>query len=165
MSVPVSEYRERTGRGNLEIAKMPEEQKKALIVEALQAKGLSQSDAAAVLNINRSYVAKLSKKAETGLLASLMPIAKRSIKKLAKGELVGSMKEIKGSDVLGACNAIADRGDVKINRQEIKSLHASIEITAEDRERLITNLGLLQAPQQVVIEGQYEQVTKIVTDK
>jgi len=165
MSVPVSEYRERTGRGNLEIAKMPEEQKKALIVEALQAKGLSQSDAAAVLNINRSYVAKLSKKAETGLLAPLAKLARKSVKQLAKGELVGNMKEIKGSDILGACNTILDRADPKVNKQEIKSLHANIEITAEDRERLINNLGLLQAPQQVVIEGQYEQVTKNVTDK
>lgn len=146
MSVQVNTYRERTGAGNPALRTLPEEQKKALIVEALQAKGLSHSDAAALMNVNRSYVTKVSKKSETGLLAPLAKIARKSVKQLAKGELVGNMKEIKGSDILGACNAILDRAEPKINKQEIKSLHANIEVTAEDRERLLRIMGFIPSP-------------------
>lgn len=147
------------------INQLREMEKKAIILNALAAQGFNDHQSARLMNIAPSYPAALKKKRERGLLAPLARIARKSVKALAKGELVGSMREIKGSDILGACNTILDRAEPKINRQEIKSLHASIEITAEDRERLITNLGLLQAPQQVVIEGQCEQVTKSVTDK
>lgn len=158
MSVQVNTYRERTGAGNPALITLPEEQKKALIVEALSDKGFSHSDAAALLNINRSYVSKVSKKQETGLLAPLAKIARKSVKALAKGELVGNMKEIKGSDVLGACNAIIDRAEPKINRSEIKSLHATIDITGEDRDRIIKSLGLLNNAQ--IIDSGMELVEK-----
>lgn len=142
----VNTYRERTGAGNPALRTLPEEQKKALIVEALSAKGFTHSDAAALLNINRSYVTKVNKKTETGLLAPLAKIARRSIKKLAQGELVGQMTEIKGSDVSAACKEILSRADPVINRSEIKSLHANIEVTAEDRERLLRIMGFVPSP-------------------
>jgi len=156
---------EATYREPKPISQLRAMEKKAIILDALSAQGFNDHQAAKLMNIAPSYPAALKEKREKGLLAPLAKIARKSVKQLALGELVGNMKEIKGSDILGACNTILDRADPKVNKQEIKSLHASIEITAEDRERLITNLGLLQAPQQVVIEGQYEQVTKIVTDK
>jgi hypothetical protein len=166
MSGAVSGQIERAGMGCKDLSNLPEEAKKALIVRALSAQGYRPTDAAALLNIQRSYVAKVSKRDAQGLLAPLARIARRSIKQLAKGELVGAMTEVRGSDVMTACKSIMDRAEPIVNKQEIRSTSLNVEITSEDMHRIneLLGVGLVQneLPQPVVIpaiDAQFELCT------
>lgn len=125
-------------------------EKKGLIYNALTKEGFRPAEVAHMLGVGRSYVNALAKKQSQGLLAPLAAIARRSVKQLAKGQKVGEMESIRGSDVLGACTAILDRVDPKVNRQEIKSLHATIEISPEERAQIRERLGLSSVPQHLV---------------
>ena len=144
-------------------SQMNKTEKKAIIYQALTKEGFSQYEVSKIVDCDPAHINRIAKREAAGLIAPLARIAKRSVKALAKGELVGNMKEIKGSDVLGACNTILDRADPKVNKQEIKSFSAHVEITNEDRDRLIMSLGLLGTPQDVVLDGQKELVTNNVS--
>ena len=116
-------------------------EKKAIILDALAKQGFNDSQAAKLMGIAASYPAALKDKRDKGLLAPLANIARKSVKSLAKGQLVGQMDSIKGSDVLGACNAILDRVAPKVNINENKSLSIHMTLTDEERTRIRQSLG------------------------
>jgi len=136
------EPKKRSAGGNKDLANLTEASKRALILEALEAKGYRHTDAAALLNVQRAQIATISKIRTEGLLAPLASLYRRNLKTLAKGQLVGAMAEIKGSDVLGALKEIGARIDPIVNKQEIKSTHLNIDITSEDRARIMATLGI-----------------------
>jgi transcriptional regulator with XRE-family HTH domain len=149
---------------------MSEVEKKSMIIEALEAKGLRQTDAAALLNVTRGYAAQLSKKRETGLLAPLANLARRRVKDVLKGKAIDNTEKAKTSDVLKCAEMVLDRADPKVNKQEIKSFSAHIEITSEDRQRYLELLGRRQSAQYIsnVAENVIEHVDnmpKLLKDK
>ena len=137
---------ESTTRGNVEMRSLTATQKKAYIVNLLEREGMRKTDVAALLDISRPHVTRLSKKSHEGLLApAIAKIARKSIKTLASGELVGKQEKITGSEIIAACNTILDRTDPKVIRNENKSLNVnvSIDLSDDDRDRYRKELGTI----------------------
>lgn len=132
------------------VSQLSETDKKAIVFKALSEQGYNQNQVANLLNVDRSHINRIAKKEEKGLLAPLANVARRSIKALAKGQLVGQMTEIKGSDILGACKEIVSRAEPIINKSEVRSTHLNIDITSEDMLRINNLLGIHDN----VIEGE-----------
>lgn len=136
----ISERKPYGSYGNPRLAALKREEKKALIVQALQAQGYRPTDAAALLDISRGYACELKKKESRGLLAPLAGLARRRVKDVLKGTPISNTDPAKTSDVLKAVELVRDEVSPKINRQEIRSLHANIEVSDEDKQRFMAML-------------------------
>jgi transcriptional regulator with XRE-family HTH domain len=150
------------------MSKLSETDKKALILEALTDKGLRQTDAAALMNVSRSYTNQLAKKRDTGLLAPLANLARRRVKDVLSGKAIDNTEKAKTSDVLKCAELVLDRADPKVSKQEIKSFSATIEITQEDRMKYLELLEQRKSAQIISItpisaEKQKEPV--LITEK
>ena len=88
-----------------------------------------------------SYLSRhLEAKRKKGLLAGLVPLAKRAIKATLKGEQVGNAETPKASDVLRAAEMVMDREEPKTQRIEQRSLSAHLSLSSEDRACYLASL-------------------------
>ncbi len=164
MSVEVNAVNHHNSRvmvQGIKIKDLSETDKKALIFQALNKEGFSQADVANIVNCDRSHINRIAKKEATGLLAPLATLAKKRVKDVLKGQAIGNTEKAKTSDVLNAASMVLDRADPKINRSEIKSLSAHIEITAEDRDRF---MKLIAERNNAQLIGNQEGMTNLPVD-
>ena len=122
-------------------AGMTVDNRKRTIYDMFRSQGYTVTEAAKLAGYNRSYAYQMENKRTTGILAPLVSSAKRAIKATVKGQRVGDGTAPRASDILKAAEIILDREQPVVHQIESRSLDVKVEITAEDRERLLKALG------------------------
>lgn len=90
-----------------------------------------------------SYLSRsLDQKRKQGLLSPLVPLAKKAVKVILKGQTVGDSERPKASDILRASEIVLDREEPKVQRVDARQVSMSMEITDEDRKLFREILGL-----------------------
>lgn len=150
MTVELSEKIERKKyppTGNQKLSQLPEIEKKALIIDALEAKGFRPTDAAALLNINRSYVAGIRAKKDkstTGLLAPFKALAKKRAKDILTGKAIENTEKAKTGDVIKIIEMVRDEVAPKINFNKNMSLRINADLGPGDRDKYLQALKIAQ---------------------
>lgn len=121
-------------------------EKTAILLEALRKEGYNDNQIAQLVDLSRSRVCQVSKKINKGTLNPLVNKAKKSVKLLLEGQPVGTMKEVKGADVLTAAKMVLDRADPIVNKIESTNVAITYEIKPEERDRYRAVLGLAPPP-------------------
>lgn len=97
----------------------------------LRQNGAQQNDAIKMVGISKGYASMAEKEIKESInreLAALVPAAIRSLELLAKGELVGQMKDIKGVDVRGAAETILERVAPKVKENQVVTQNSYTQI-------------------------------------
>ena len=117
-------------------------EKKALILAVLEKEGLSKQEAAQVMGVSRQHTYNLDKKREKGILAPLLPRAKKRLRDLLDGKVPEGIEKPKTSDLVNATKMVLDREAPIIQRVESKNLNINLDLNDEDRERYKQILGM-----------------------
>ncbi len=125
-------------------------EKKAIIIKALEKEGYAGTQLAVIMGITRQRVHQISK--SKSVLAPLVKKAKKSLRMLAQGKIVGSMAEVKGSDVIGAAKIIMEHAEPVTQRIESRHVSMTVDMSAEERSKYQKLLGL------DAIEAEFEEV-------
>jgi len=121
---------------------LDKQEKTVIILDALMKAGYSNSDASHILNVSRQYTFKLNKKMAKGTLNPLVNKAKKAVKTILAGKLVGDMKSVSGSEILAAAKMVLDRSDPVKVVSENTNISMRIDITPDKRERYLALLGI-----------------------
>ena len=124
------------------MAGKPIDNRKRLVYDNFRQQGYSVKESSNLANYSYSYARQIEAKGKKGLLSPYVASAKKAVRDIARGKRIGEAGLPRASDVLHASEMILDREEPKINRQEVRSLSASIEITPEERQRLKESLGI-----------------------
>ena len=160
-TMQVNQLKQQISTSHKRVSQLNETEKKSIIYQSLTKEGFTQYEVSKLVNCDPAHINRIAKKESAGLIAPLANLAKRRVKDVLKGEAIGNTEKAKTSDVLKACEMVLDRADPKVNRSEVKSFSAHIEITNEDRDRLIVSLGLIN---NVQIEGNKQNVIGLPVD-
>lgn len=132
------------------VAELNKTEKKAIIVAALEKEGYTQSDISKMLEVSRQHIHAVHKKVRKGVLNHLATKAKRSVKSLLEGQPVGAMTKVTGQDVLTAAKMVLDRVEPLTVKNENTSVHMTVSISDDDRDRYKKALGIIDAEYQVL---------------
>jgi transcriptional regulator len=132
-----------------DVSELNRTEKSAVIVAALQKEGYSDSQISKFLEVSRARVCQVNKKIKQGSLHPLINKARKSVKLILEGKSVGNA-EPKASDVLTAAKMVLDRSDPITVKTENTSVHMTVDITQEDRNRYKKALGIIDAEYEVI---------------
>jgi predicted XRE-type DNA-binding protein len=140
-----------------ELTALNRTEKAAIIQQALQKEGFRDAEIARLMSVSRTRVHNVNKKIESGVLNPLVTKAKKAVKSLLDGKLVGEMREVRGSDVLTAAKMVLDRADPIT--QKVESTHHTFnhELKETDRDRYKKLLGIIDAEFAVVEPKQIQE--------
>ena len=124
------------------VGELTKTEKKLVMIEALRKEGYNDHQISQFLEVGRSHICNLNKKIKQGTLNPLVNKARRSLKKLIDGQMVGAMREVRGSDVLTACKLVLDRTDPVTLKTESTHVTINYDLSPEDRDRYAKALGL-----------------------
>lgn len=132
---------------NIRFDKLDSVQKRTLRKEykRLRELGLTPREAGEKVGYSKASSASIYKNLENPLqksiLSPLVALAKQAVENTLKGIPTGDAAPPKTSDVLHATEMVLDREDPKITKTENKSMHVSIQLTDQDREKYRKRLG------------------------
>ena len=140
-------------RGLVRIQDLGKGESKALVLEALQAAGYTNADAARLIGVSRQYVGALDRKRKEGTLSPLVNLARKAVKSTLKGVPVGEAMPPKASDIMSAAKMVLDRSDPVVQKVEQTTTSYKVELKTDDRQKYLAALGI-----QHVIEGEFTVV-------
>jgi hypothetical protein len=126
-------------------------EKRAIVLKALNDAGFNDNQAAGLMEVSRQRVSVVQKGIKKGTLNPYVTKAKKAVKAILEGQLVGKAESIKTADILNAAKMVLDRADPVVQKLEQSHLHVNVEIKDEDRDRYRRALG-------VVVEAEFEPV-------
>ena len=131
--------------GLSKVGELNKTEKAAIIQQALQKEGFNDSQISKLMQVSRTRVYVLNKKIKAGTLNPLVAKAKRAVKELLQGRVIGDMREVRGSDVLTAAKMVLDRSDPIISKVESTNVSLTYDMKEEDRQRYKSALGIIDA--------------------
>ena len=136
------------------VSQLSRSDKKNIVLQALMDKGFNQNQAATLMCVDRSYLHKVAKVGQKGTLAPLALLARKRVKDVLQGKAIDNTEKAKTSDVLKCVEMVMDRADPKVNINKSMSLSVHAEVSATDRERILSLMGsvapaMLMAPQDI----------------
>jgi len=125
-----------------ELRALPLTDRQAIILKALQAAGYNKSQSAALMDLSNARVSTIGDRANNGALDDLRVRAAKVVGSLLKGDLVGSMERISGSEILAAAKEVLSRTDPTIHKVEQKSLSIKTDLSPVERMQYLKALGI-----------------------
>jgi predicted XRE-type DNA-binding protein len=129
-------------------------EKRAIVLKALNDAGFNDNQAAGLMEVSRQRVSVVQKGIKKGTLNPYVTKAKKAVKAILEGQLVGQAESIKTADILNAAKMVLDRADPVVQKLEQSHLHLNVEIKDEDRDRYRKALG-------VAIEAEFEVIPEV----